>query len=359
MKISLFRPAINRKDMQAVLETMVDDTLGPGQISEQFVVALLDFFDLEGGIAFREQRRALEVLMGALHLAPDEGLLLSPLLPRVYAEVAVAAGLNFDWVDVDVKNGVVSSEALEAAVQKEREFRCTALVCDTTLGFVPPIEELSQQIDTVVVDLSKGCGARLGDDLAGSSADFIMLSLEQEDMLTTGGGAAVLGRTKKQVVSLNKASSGVSREVFLADLNAALGVAQLKELPNRLIRRQEIAEILHRSAQQSRHRLLVQSGDAEQVYYSLPIVVETGRKDVEAYAKKKGVETRPAFQDSVIDRYGVEDGVPAGDGSKILCRTADVPNAAVLWRQCVLFPLYPSLPNPHIKELAKILVSLP
>ncbi|MFW5801480.1 MAG: DegT/DnrJ/EryC1/StrS family aminotransferase [Spirochaeta sp.] len=356
MKIPLFRPAINRKDMQAVLETMVDDTLGPGQISEQFVLSLLEFFDMEGGIAFRELRRAVEVLLSALKLKEDQGILLSPLLPRVYAEVVYAAGIPFGWVDVDPKNGTVGADNLEAACALERDFQPAVLICDTSLGFVPPLEML--HIDTVVLDASKGCGSRLGDALVGSTADYVILSLEEEDMLTTGGGAAVLGRTKKQAQALNHASSGVSREVFLADLNAALGVTQLKGLPQRLLRRQDIAEILHRAVQQSRHRLLVQPGDAEQVYYGLPLIVETGRNEVEAYARKKGVETRPAYVDSILDAYGLESGSDPVD-SHISCRVSEVPNAAGLWRRCILFPLYPSLPKSHITELSKILVSLP
>ncbi|AFG38180.1 DegT/DnrJ/EryC1/StrS family aminotransferase [Spirochaeta africana] len=377
MKIPLFRPAINRKDMQAVLETMVDDTLGPGQISEQFIHALLEFFDLEGGLPFRELRRAVQVLSGALSLKDGEGLLLSPLLSRVYAEVIQSAGIPFDWVDVDPRNGTVSPETLADALKKERPFRPVGVVCDTSLGFVPLLEDIARQIDTVILDISKGCGARLGDALAGSTADYVILSLEEEDMLTTGGGAAVLGRTRKHAAALNQASAAVSREVFLADLNAALGVTQLKELPQRLVRRQEVAEVLHRAVQQSRHRLLVQPGDAEQVYYGLPLIVETGRKDVEAYAKKKGVETRPAYAHSILDVYGVESDQAetaanrdAGDAhsdtaadtsvpAAIVCPAAEVPNAAGLWRRCLLFPLYPSLPTPQIRELSKILISLP
>ncbi|GAB6089890.1 DegT/DnrJ/EryC1/StrS family aminotransferase [Spirochaeta dissipatitropha] len=359
MKIPLFRPAINRKDMQAVLETMVDDTLGPGQISEQFVLALLDFFDLEGGLAFREFRRTIEVLYTALSLKENEGILLSPLLPRAYAEVLLSSGIPFGWVDVDPKNGTVNPESLESALAMDRDFTPVVLICDTCLGYVPQIEQLSSLIPGLVLDISRGAGSRLGDELAGAQADFLVLSLEEEDMLTTGGGAAVLGKGRKQASALNQASSTLLREVYLSDLNAALGVTQLKELPNRLQRRQEIAEILHRAVQQSRHRLLVQSGDAEQVYFGLPLIVETGRKEVEAYAKKKGVETRPAFEGSIIDAYGIEESEEPEELQQILCPVAAVPNAAGLWRRCLLFPLYPSLPRPQIQELSKILVSLP
>ncbi|THB67923.1 MAG: DegT/DnrJ/EryC1/StrS aminotransferase family protein [Spirochaetaceae bacterium] len=359
MKIPLFRPAINRRDMQAVLETMVDDTLGPGQLSEQFILALLDFFDFEGGLAFREIRRLLDVLFQALGLEEGQGILLSPLLPRVYAETARQRGIPFDWVDVDARSGTVGANELETALAVSRDFSVAALFCDTALGFVPQLEVLAEQVPALVLDISKGCGARYDNAIVGAQADFLVLMLEEEDILTTGGGAAVLGRTRKQASGLSRASDAVSREVFLPDLNAALGIAQLKELPQRLHRRREVAEILQRSVMQSRHRLLVQPGEVQSVAYGLPVVVETGRSEVAAFAKKKGVETRPAFEGSIIDAYGAGKEIEESQDAGIVCSFQAVPNAASLWRQTLLFPLYPSLSGKHVQELSRLLVSLP
>ena len=380
MSIPLFRPAVNRRDMQAVLETMVDDTLGPGQISDGFVHALLDVFDFEGGAAFREMRRALDVLFDALKLTEGQGILLSPLLPRVYAEAAAAAHIAFDFVDVDSRNGTVSVESLQQAMAVERDFQVACLVCDSSLGFVPDIASLSELVDVLVLDVSKSCGALRSvcggaadeqDDQAGESAgeqcetaivaDYVLFSFEEDDIITTGGGAAVLGRSKKQSSALNKAARGFSSAYFLPDINAALGRAQLKELPRRCERRKEIAAVLQRAVQQSRHSLLVQAEGAGRVHYGLPVVIQTGRNDAQQYAAKKGVDTRSAYEGSIIDAYGLEPGqeTTASEEDQLVCSTSAVPEAARLWRQTLLFPLYPSLTNLQVQEISRILISLP
>ena len=50
------------------------------------------------------------------------------------------------------------------------------------------------------------------------------------------------------------------------------------------------------SLMRSRHRPLVQKGEAENVPSSFPVVLSDGMKDARAFAMKKGMETLPGLR---------------------------------------------------------------
>ena len=55
--------------MDAVLSSLVDDRIGPGPISQDFVRECAVYLGISGGIAFREHRRAVEIVFDAMEIA--------------------------------------------------------------------------------------------------------------------------------------------------------------------------------------------------------------------------------------------------------------------------------------------------
>ena len=84
------------------------------------------------------------------------------------------------------------------------------------------------------------------------------------------------------------------------------------------------------------------------VNFSFPILVKQGRAEVRRYAEKRGIETVPAFGESVLTVEGAPWSSPGAH-----------PNAEQLLRRTLLFPLYPSLPRKDIQLLSKVLSTLP
>jgi len=125
-----------------------------------------------------------------------------------------------------------------------------------------------------------------------------------------------------------------------------LGITQVRKLNSFLQRRREIAAVFTRAVMQSRHGILAQKAEGENVNFSFPVLLDSGMKDVQAYARKKGVETRPAFTDSALAGLSSEE----GDG---------LPKAKALMLRCLLFPLYPTLTTEGIRQIERTLASLP
>ena len=76
-------------------------------------------------------------------------------------------------------------------------------------------------------------------------------------------------------------------------------------------------------------------------------------KLIRQYAAKNSIATRPAFSDRIIAMEELQ------AGNNTVDILSSCPNAADLWRRCVLFPLYPTLGKKNIQLIAKVLATLP
>ena len=95
----------------------------------------------------------------------------------------------------------------------------------------------------------------------------------------------------------------------------------------------------------SRHTTLKQRDNVDPPFYSFPVMLTSGMNDVRKYARRKNIETIPAFWDSIIS---------VGGDLK-----ANFQNAKKILMRCLLFPLYPLLGNKNIELIARILSTLP
>ena len=103
--------------MSAVLSSLVDDRLGPGPVSEDLVRRCAEYTDNSGGIAFREYRRAVEVVFDAAEVAKGSPVIISPLAPRVYHDVITAKGVEAIYADVDRNTGCLSAAVVAELAQ--------------------------------------------------------------------------------------------------------------------------------------------------------------------------------------------------------------------------------------------------
>jgi dTDP-4-amino-4,6-dideoxygalactose transaminase len=128
-------------------------------------------------------------------------------------------------------------------------------------------------------------------------------------------------------------------------MNAALALSQLKDFEKFKERRKDIFALYEQSLVRGHKKYLSQSGEGLSAYYGCVVVLDTGIKDVRAYAKKKDVATLMAFENSCL-AAGI---VPEG-----LC-----PQAASLANRALAFPLHPRIGAMAAQKVAKVLATLP
>lgn len=343
--VKLSRPSIKRADMDSVLSRMLSDELHPGTTNKEFVKSLAETLGLQGGFALGEYTRTVEIALRALELPEGARVLLSPLAPQVYHTVLRGLGLTPHYLDVSEAAPVLEATAVTTAVERVAP---AAVIIDSALGYLADYETLGELPAPIIEDISSGIGGYVGEQPAGSVGRFVIVGLAQEAILTAGGGGAVLCRNTRDKAALSRVVEEYPLDILLSDMNAALGLTQVKQLDHFISRRREIAAILVRALQRSRHRVPVQPGEGENIWTTFPVLVDGSVSEVQQYAKKHGISTVPAYDLSLLENRLEHSGV-----------SDSFPEARRFAMRTLRFPLYPMLPNRDIEQLKRVLSTLP
>jgi dTDP-4-amino-4,6-dideoxygalactose transaminase len=346
--------------MDAVLTAMVEEKIGPGERSRLLVQIAKEHLGFDYALVLRSPAVALHLALKALDIKPGKAVIISALSPRYYLQVLSDLQLHPLFCDVTYDFPCLSKELIENSIaRKPAEMEVCAIVLHHTLGFVPDTAAITELGIPVIEDISQSCTSLCKNNSGNEEKDktnkdnssaqkifgtgqFVILGLEERDMLTSGGGALLYAMNRKDA-SMLRNFSGIANEYCLPDINAALAIVQFKEMHRNIERRRDIAEVFIQASLRTRHKRFIPVNDADYCNYSFSLILETGLKDVIAYAKKKEIEIENAFENTV-----------SGLG---LCSDCPVSSSLVL--RTVLFPMYPRLRSQDIERISRLIMTLP
>jgi len=422
MSIPVSRPTLHRKDLNSVLSCLVSDRIGPGELSAELAGGLSRQLGTSGGLCLSSYSAGIERLLDVLELGAGDSLAMSALTPAIYRAVCARRGIHTVLVDVEDGSTLPDVAALDRLLSAGRlpsgdaglpgpgaaDGPPKALILHYTLGFVPDTDEVLRLGIPVVEDLSHALGGSWNGGPCGSHGQLAILSLQPDGIITAGEGAALFARERKTARNLATIRGLYDEDRILPNMNAALGLAQLKELERFLRTRREVASAYLQAVGRSPHGALVAglqntgteastagaaSGEDAAVTYGFVVTVRGGLKEVRQYAAKRGVETRRAFGDAVLtlqesrgavtdpaalsgdegaasappDLATGEEAVQSGQrpfaGGAADMEAEGVarrfPRAYELLLRSLQFPLYPTLARKDVQLVAKVLASLP
>ncbi len=359
MKIQTYSSTIRRREMDAVLTCMVDEKIGPGELNVRLVQTAKEYFGVAGALALRSPSVALGYALKAINLEKGGKVMISALAP----DWQYAALINLDYIpvvlDVDQDTALVTEEEILIG----QKAGASVLLYHETAGLVPDFEMLKSMGVIVIEDISQNTGASAGDKKTGTFGSLSILGLEQNDLLTAGGGAILMAAGTREWSSLRALQDSVPETDKLPDINSALGFVQLKELNKNEETRKKMREMYLHSLMQSRHKTLLQripkGIEPETVVpmvYNFTVVLNSGAKDVIQYAARKEIAVQPTFCGTVYEKRS---GVLQDDHIKTDGQVSNCKNAASLYLRCVNFPLYPRLGEAKAAKIAKVLGTLP
>ncbi|MFP3040712.1 DegT/DnrJ/EryC1/StrS family aminotransferase [Treponema primitia] len=366
MKIEVYSPTIRRKEMDAVLTALVEDKIGPGEHAQHLVQIAKERLQFDYSLALRSPAIALSFALRTLNLEQGQGVIISALSPRYYKQVIEDLGLVPVYTDVMPSSASMGPETIEAARSRSGGPVARCIVLHHTLGYVPDMAGILGLGLPVIEDRSQSYGALSAERPLGPAAAeaaaaeaaatqappeppypsgaLTILGLEEKDLLTAGGGALLYAMSRRDAGVLRNYAE-LPPEYGLPDMNAAMAVVQFREASRNLEKRREIAKIYAQASLRTRHKRFVQNDTFEYNNYAFSLVLETGMKDVKAYAKRKDIAVESALEDTLMG---------AGHVPTELC-----PESYSLSLRTALFPLYPRLSGPDIEKVSKLILTLP
>lgn len=266
------RQWINRADIDAVIEVLESDFLTQGPVTGRFENTLASYCGAAHGVAVCNATAALHVACLSLGLGPGDVLWTTPITFVASANCALYCGAEVDFVDIDPTTYNISVGQLAQKLElAERDGRLPKIVVPVHIAGqsaeMRPIFDLARRYGfKIIEDASHAIGSSYGNRRVGdcSYSDITVFSFHPVKIISTGEGGMALTnnpelaskmallrthgitRDPNMLLSVNEAGWYYEQQQLgynyrMTDIQAALGLSQLRRIEELLKRRRKLA----------------------------------------------------------------------------------------------------------------------
>lgn len=280
-KIPYGKQQISDADIQAVVDVLRSDFLTQGPVVPAFEAAVATHCQARHAVAVSNATAGLHLACLTLGLGPGDLLWTSAITFVASANCAVYCGAQVDFVDIDARSfNMCPIELEKKLVIAERLGRLPKIVVPVHMCGQPcdmqAIHALSLKYGfKIIEDASHAIGARYQGEPVGNGrySDLTVFSFHPVKIITTGEGGMVLCNSNEYAQTLNRLRShGISSnqsdmqlrpadEIWnyqqlqlgfnyrMTEMQAALGLSQLKQLDAFVLKRHALATVYDKALQ--------------------------------------------------------------------------------------------------------------
>lgn len=267
------RQDINQDDIDAVVSVLQSDYLTQGPQVPQFEQVVAQHVGAKYAMAVNSATSALHIGCLALGLSRGDWFWTSPITFVASANCALYCGAQVDFVDIDPRTYNLCPRALERKLKQAKEqaklpkVLVVVHMCGQPCDMVA-IHKLSVEYGfKIIEDASHAIGGRYQGELIGSGrySDITVFSFHPVKIITTAEGGMALTNSKELAAKMALLRShGITRDPAqmthqpdgpwyyqqielgynyrMTELQAALGVSQMKRLDDYVARRHALAK---------------------------------------------------------------------------------------------------------------------
>ena len=342
------RQSIGQDDIDAVIGVLKSDWLTQGPKIEEFENAVAEYCGAKYAVAVSNATAGLHI--ACMAAGPGEGGLLwtSPNTFVASANCGRYCGAGVDFVDIDPHTYNMSVQALALKLKEaERENKLPDVVVPVNFSGqscdMEGIQELSRKYGfKIIEDASHAIGGKYKGEPIGSCkySDFTVFSFHPVKIIATGEGGMVLTNSEELYAKLKLfRSHGVTRESELlsdnhgpwyyeqlelgfnyriTDIQAALGVSQLKKVDEFVARRHELARLYDEKLKDLPLILPTRTDDSFSALHLYVIrlktdVIKKSRREVFEQMRKAGIGVNVHYIPVHLQPYYRKLGFQRGD----------------------------------------------
>ena len=377
---------INDEDIAEVEKVLRSDFLTQGPTVPKFEKLVANYCESSYAVALNSATSALHIACLALDLGPGDLLWTSPNTFVASANCGLYCGAEIDFIDIDQKTYNMSIDLLSKKLSDaEKKGRLPKIIipvhyagqpCD-----MPAIHKLSKRYNfKIIEDASHAIGASYDKNKVGSCvySDITVFSFHPVKIITTAEGGMALTNNKKiadKIFSLrthgitndkSQMKKQSEKEIWnyqqidlgfnyrMNDIQAALGINQMKRLDAFVIQRHKIAEKYNEELKSLPVTLPWQAPTVYSSYHLYPILigstsaVKTQRQVYEELRKNNiGVNIHyiPVHRHPYYENLGF--------------KKNDFPASEEFYQKVISIPIYASLADTQqeyvIKTIRKVI----
>jgi dTDP-4-amino-4,6-dideoxygalactose transaminase len=250
--ISIASPNLGEEEERAVLDVLRSGRLAQGPKVAEFEKNFAEFIGVKHAIATTSGTTALELAIAVFDFPKDSEIITTSFTFVATANTIVLNGCKPVFVDIDEKTFNLDPNLIEAKITKKTvaimPIHLYGQCCD-----MDKINEIAKKHNLKVIeDACQSHGAEYNNKKSGSLGDLACFSFYATKNMMTGEGGMIttnsdelaekirLLRNHGQIERYKIKLIGVNAR--MTELQAAIGVEQLKKLPKMNEKRQEIAK---------------------------------------------------------------------------------------------------------------------
>ncbi|MFY9479336.1 MAG: DegT/DnrJ/EryC1/StrS family aminotransferase [Aquabacterium sp.] len=330
-----------------------------GPFHQQLEKALCEYLGVDHIALFSNGTLALVTALQSLRITGE-------VITTPYSFVATAHSLLWNgikpvFVDIDPRTLNLDPRQIEAAITPQTTaimpVHCYGHPCD-----VDAIQRIADNYNLrVIYDAAHAFGVEHGGSSILRTGDLSVLSFHATKVFNTFEGGAIIcpdAKTKQRIDHLKNfgfvdeltvVAPGINGK--MSELNASLGLLQLKHIDRAIERRKEIDAIYRSQLDGIKGLKCVQdTGESRQNHSYFPILIDSefpiSRDDLYDVLKKHNIYARRYFY-PLISEFPMYRGLPSAHASNL-------PHATAASRQVLCLPIYPDLTGADQARVIKL-----
>ncbi|SNZ03788.1 UDP-4-amino-4,6-dideoxy-N-acetyl-beta-L-altrosamine transaminase [Persephonella hydrogeniphila] len=367
------RQFIDEEDIKAVIKVLKSDYITQGPKISEFERKLADYCGAKYAVVFNSGTSALHGAYFSIGLTKGDEFITTPITFAATSNAGLYLGAKPIFVDIELETGNIDVSKIEEKTTKNTK----AISVVHYAGHPVDMKNVKKIADKynlkVVEDACHALGAKYENEKIGSCrySDVTVFSFHPVKHITTGEGGAVLtndqdvyekllmfrnhGITKDKGRFVHKQEGEWYYEMqFLGynyrmtDIQAALGISQLKKLDRFVERRREIAQLYNEAFRDNPFfDIPVEKEYASHSYHLYPIRLKDKylkiKEKIFDNLRKLGIGVQvhyiPVYWHPYYEKLGYRKGI--------------CPEAEDFYKREISLPIYPAMSNKDIEYVVK------
>jgi perosamine synthetase len=347
LRISHSRPWITKQDQLAVQQTLDSGMIACGAKVSEFEQAVANYSSLRFTVSQPSGTVALILALKTLSIGEGDEVILPTYVCKSVLFAVIAIGALPVLCDVDV-SGVITAFTVQPCITQKTK----AIIAVHIFGRPCDIDELRIFSVPIIEDACQAFGLNVNQKIAGGLGDLGIYSFHGTKCLTTGEGGMLVTNNeelgvKARILSMGfEGRLGSSSHFFPAsfsDIQASLGLSQLKRYSDFIQRRQAICKKYEEALKT--YQIFDDNFNKSNVPFRFTVSVNEPFESLKPSFSRHQIDIRKGVDELLHRNLNLDD--------------KDFPVATEIFEKTISIPLYPSLTQEEISKVIESFTLIP
>ncbi|QWD72839.1 DegT/DnrJ/EryC1/StrS aminotransferase family protein [Polynucleobacter sp. UB-Raua-W9] len=373
--IPFTRPSFNQETIDAVADVLRSGWVTSGPKLAEFEATLSEYFGGRPVRCFANGTATMKIALQVAGIGPGDEVITTPISWVATSNVILGVGAKPVFVDIDPVTRNIDLHKVTAAITSKTRAIMPVYLAGLPVDMDRLYAIAKQHHLRVIEDAAQAFGSQWKGQKIGSFGDLVSFSFQANKNLTTvEGGCLVLNDDSEAKLAEKFRLQGLTRQGMdgmdvdvlggkdnLTDVNAVIGLQQLKQLPAYQTRRAVLARQYFDAI-----RAELKSAELEALKLELPVenFTDSNWHMFQVVLPLEQLACDRALVMTELKDLGIGTGVhyPAITGFSLYknqgYKISDTPIAARIGRSILTLPLFPSMADEDIGRIASGLVGI-